>query len=339
MRLHCTVGSEAGEVTYKNLQIYEVKEMIVPDVQLNSLPNGVKDEIKDGMLIKRTNRVNLAELTWIPSSTNSQFPESEFVVYYSKSTPDLIVDPDAWENELGQILCNNLPSVPIKWTASAEPGDENNGLGISGHKEWSELRIKVYRADAPDLQSLSAWLTNNNVYAVYELATPEYIPVELTIKADKGDTVVINTTKTMDLTYGVQLNTRAQIDALQESVNHNDKISRDLNELIKNVGWEFVTHDVQYGSSAYKTFYYMLPGGLIIQGGRVRQQPGNYSVRVNYSIPFTTECITTLAMGQWSNTNDHYWVAGNTDRKTFCEFVKNGNADKSDEVYWLAIGH
>jgi hypothetical protein len=122
-------------------------------------------------------------------------------------------------------LCNNLPSVPIVGTASAEPGPENNRVGISGHRERSEFRIKVYRADAPDLQSLSAWLTNNNVHAVYQLATPEYIPVNLTIKADKGDTVFINTTKTLDFAYDIQLNTRAQIDSVQELVSghkHNE---------------------------------------------------------------------------------------------------------------------
>ena len=113
---HCSRSSNSGDVTYFNVQIYEVKEMIVPNIQLNSLPNGVKDEIKDGMLIKRT-------------------------------------------------------------------GIDNS----------------------------------NNVY---ELETPEYIPVNLTIKADKGDTVVINTTKTMDLTYDIQLNTRAQIDSVQDLVSN-----------------------------------------------------------------------------------------------------------------------
>ena len=221
MRLHCTIGSTVGEVTYKNLQIYEVKEMIVPDVQLNSLPNGVKDEIKDGMLIKRTNHVNLAELTWVPSVTNSQFPQSDFVVYYTRSAPDFIIETPTLENELGHILCNNIPCVSNNGTASAEPSAaENNRIGISGHREWSEIRIKVPRYNVPDLESLYAWLASDNVHAVYQLETPEYIPFGLTIKADKGDTVVINTTKTMDLTYDIQLNTRAQIDALQESVNH-----------------------------------------------------------------------------------------------------------------------
>lgn len=221
MRLHCTIGSTVGEVTYKNLQIYEVKEMIIPDVQLNSLPNGVKDEIKDGMLIKRTNRVNLAELTWIPSSTNSQFPQSDFVVYYTHSAQDLIVETPTLANELGHILCNGIPCVPNISTNSANPNDsdEYNRVGISGHKERSEIRIKVPRYNIPDLESFYAWLASDNVHAVYQLATPEYIPVGLTIKADKGDTVVINTNKTMDLTYDIQLNTRAQIDTLQTNIN------------------------------------------------------------------------------------------------------------------------
>lgn len=328
IRLHASLDTTAGDVTYKNIQINKVKEMIVPDIQLNSLPNGVKDEIKDGMLIKRTGIVNLADLKWWCSSD-----QPTFAMYYSW-IPNMKMSSafDAIDNN---ILCNSF-----KNTSTSMLDDPNNYSEnvINSHWSISELKIKLSKNDFPD-GDLYAWLRNNNVHAVYELETPECVPINLSIKVDKGDTVVINTTKTMDLTYDIQLNTRAQIDALQESVKHSDIIARDLNELIKNVGWEFVVRDVTEGSSAYKVFHYVLPGGLIIQGGRVRQQAGNYSVRVNYSIPFTTECIATLTMGQWSNTNDHYWVAGNTDRKTFCEFVKNGNADKSDEVYWLAIGY
>ena len=336
IRLHASLDTTAGNVTYKNLQINKVKEMIVPDIQLNSLPNGVKDKIKDGTLIKRTGYVNLGDLVWYGSAYNDTFPNAGYRIYYAYI--DDLKLPASKVDENKMILCNMLECKSFNYTETLEH-PEYNIPAISGHPEKSEIRIKLETNDATDLESLRTWLSTNNVSVVYELNSPEYIPVNLTIKADKGDTVVINTTKTMDLTYDIQLNTRAQIDALQKSVKHSDIIARDLNELIKNVGWDFVVHSITEGSSEYKIFYYILPGGLIIQGGRVMQQPGNYSVRVNYSIPFTTECIMTLAMGQWSNTNDHYWVAGNTDRKTFCEFVKNGNADKSDEVYWLAIGH
>lgn len=47
----------------------------------------------------------------------------------------------------------------------------------------------------------------------------KYEDVNLTIKADKDDTVIINTTKTIDFTYDIQLNTRAQIDTLQTNIN------------------------------------------------------------------------------------------------------------------------
>lgn len=337
MRLHCTVGSHVGEVTYKNLQIYEVKEMIVPDIQLNSLPNGVKDEIKDGMLIKRTNCVNLADLTWSESSTNVQFPQSEFVVYYSKSVPDLIVDPNAWDNERGQILCNNIPSAPIKGTSSAEPGAETDSAGISGHKDWSELRIKLYRADVPDLQSLSTWLTNNNVYAVYELQTPEYIPIDLTIKADKGDTVVINTTKTMDLTYDIQLNTRAQIDAIQETVAHTvDSITSELRDNIDGLKYE-LKYD-PYGNGCYT-----LPGGLMIQFGYIKFQANVYSDTIDFIItfpaPFPNQVISFMTSMSGGDNGWDSRVSGHALSNSQARVVMRGlNNTIVNTMYWFAIG-
>ena len=339
MRLHCTVGSHVGEVTYKNLQIYEVKEMIVPDIRLNSLPNGVKDEIKDGMLIKRTNHVNLAELTWVPSSTNVQYPDSEFNVYYSHSAPNVIVDPDAFENELGQILCNNIPSVPIIATTSADCSDvTDNKIGISGHREWSELRIKVYRTDAPDLASLNTWLTNNNVYAVYELETPEYIPVDLTIKADKGDTVVINTTKTMDLTYDIQLNTRAQIDVLQETVAHTaNEITSELRDSIDDLKYE-LDYD-QYGNG-----YYILPGGLMIQFGYITL-PANllssetYDTVIPFPVPFPNQVISVITSMSGGDNGWDSRVSGHATSNSHARMVIRGlNYTITNTLYWFAIG-
>lgn len=341
IRLHASLDTTAGNVTYKNIQINKVKEMIVPDIQLNSLPNGVKDEIKDGMLIKRTKHVNLADLTWVPSVTNAKFPESDFVIYYTHSTPDLIVDPDAMENELGHILCNNIPSVPIAVTWSADPSDATyNKVGISGHKEKSELRIKLYRTGVPDLASLYTWLTNNKVYAVYELETPECIPVNLTIKADKGDTVVINTTKTIDLTYDIQLNTRAQIDALQEQ-------SQTINENLNSFMNQFETSNIA------KNGYYVLPGGLMLQWGTISVYFGDapvYRGECMYNVPFKDEAfslfIDTNGFGHdadgTASSHNIYSIAyqGQPDRfnieiKSLSDTLQTGTISLS----WFAIGY
>ena len=332
---HCSRSSNSGNVTYKNVQIYEVKEMIVPDIQLNSLPNGVKDEIKDGMLIKRTNRINLAELTWVPSSTNDQFPESEFIVYYTLSIQDLIAEPPTSENEPGYILCNNIPSVLNIVTASADPSNTTyNRVGISGHRERSEIRIKLYRSDAPDLASLNTWLTNNNVYEVYELATPEYIPVNLTIKADKGDTVVINTTKTMDLTYDIQLNTRAQIDALQEISQKMLLCKADINTSI-NTGMT-PNLDKQY---------YILPGGIIMQWGVVliaaNSLTNTYSdIIIDFMIPFAEgatmfQCGLSGGDDGWDGVCSGHPISLHHARVV----ARNINPTIDNRIYWFAIGY
>lgn len=219
--LFCTAISgntpTQGNVTYENVQIYEVKEMIVPDIQLNSLPNGVKDEIKDGMLIKRTGYANLGDLEWNSSAYNNTYPNAGYRIYYSYI--DDLKLPASYEDENKIILCNMLECKSFNYTKTLEHHPYNIPA-ISGHPEKSEIRIKLETNDAADLESLRTWLSTNNVSVVYELNSPEYIPVNLTIKADKGDTVVINTTKTMDLTYDIQLNTRAQIDSVQDLVSN-----------------------------------------------------------------------------------------------------------------------
>jgi hypothetical protein len=121
---------------------------------------------------------------------------------------------------------------------------------------------------------------------------------------------------------------------VSKTQNDIESLTSELNELIENVEWDFVAD-----SDSHTVFHYVLPGGLIIQGGKAMQRAGDDSVRIEYALPFTVACITTLALGQWMNTNDHYWVVGNTDRKTFVQLKKNGDANKSDEVYWLSIGY
>ena len=346
MLIHCGVQQQTGDVTYENIQIYEVKEMIVPDIQLNSLPNGVKDEIKDGMLIKRTNHVNLAELTWVPSVTNSQFPQSDFVVYYTRDISDIIVDPNAWTNELGHILCNNIPSVPNIGTNSAEPSAaENNKVGISGHREKSELRIKLYRSGVPDLTALYAWLTTNNVHAVYQLATPEYIPVGLTIKADKSDTVVINTTKTMDLTYDIQLNTRGQIDALQEQsqIQQSDismlqQHANNIQNDVRSMSW---LTDIGQDDTADKN-YYILPGGLMIQYGRVLFQPNTIDTTYDFSIQLPKPCNARNSVFICSLSGaDNGWdgiCAGHFTSPSFVRVVLRGvNNTVLNTLFWIAL--
>ena len=335
---HCCHVSTSGNVTYKNVQIYEVKEMIIPDIQLNSLPNGVKDEIKDGMLIKRTGYVNLAELNWIASSTNSQFSNSEFVVYYTHSISDLIIDPDAYDVERREILCNILPNVPMVETSSAQNNPTYNRVGISGHSEWSEFRIKVYRNDAPDVESFSTWLANNNVHAVYELENPEYIPIGLTIKTDKGDTVVINTTKTMDLTYDIQLNTRAQIDTLQETVGGIRSELQDNIDVLQNDVKYTLEYD-QHGNG-----YYILPGGLMFQFGYITF-PANYNSSetidfiLTFPVPFPNKAFSiTASMSGGDNGWDSKVSAHPLNNSQARAVIRGLNYTITNTLYWFAIG-
>ena len=331
MRLHCTVGSTVGEVTYKNLQIYEVKEMIVPDIQLNSLPNGVKDEIKDGMLIKRTGYANLGDLEWNGSAYNNTYPNAGYRIYYAYIDDLKLPASNVDENKM--ILCNMLECKSFNYTKTLEH-PEYNIPAISGHPEKGEIRIKLETNDAADLESLRTWLSTNNVSVVYELNSPECIPVNLTIKADKGDTVVINTTKTMDLTYDIQLNTRAQIDALQEISQQMLFCKADINTSI-NTG---ITPNLDKQ-------YYILPGGIIMQWGVVliaaNSLTNTYSdIIIDFMIPFAVgatmfQCSLSGGDNGWDGICSGHPISLHHARVV----VRNINPAIDNRIYWFAIGY
>ena len=344
MRLHCTIGSTVGEVTYKNLQIYEVKEMVVPDIQLNSLPNGVKDEIKDGMLIKRTGIINLADLTWTCS-----MEKDTFAAYYSKDISNIKCSSsvDAIDNNT---LCNMFKN------SSTEMVDDQNNYSeniINSHWDMTELKIKISKNDCPSHSDLKTWLRNNNVQAVYELAIPEYIPVNLNIKADKGDTVVINTTKTMDLTYDIQLNTRAQIDTLQTNMykhNHSEYMPLSGGNVTGTIK-PSVGYDCDLGSSANGwNRIYSYPFNMFVEDNgytsQLKANRGNFRIVDGYDIsvlswshdyyilgPDVTNAIN-LGSGDYRFKSIYLNAQPNVSSdRTLKENIKYVNSDESDVSY------
>ena len=349
-RLHCTVGSSTGNVTYKNIQIYEVKEMTIPDIQLNSLPNGVKDEIKDGMLIKRTGYANLGDLEWNSSAYNNTYPNAGYRIYYAYI--DDLKLPASYEDENKIILCNMLECKSFNYTVTLEH-PAYNIPAISGHPEKGEIRIKLETNDAADLESLRTWLSTNNVSVVYELNSPEYIPVNLTIKADKGDTVVINTTKTMDLTYDIQLNTRAQIDTLQTNINkytHSEYIPLSGGNVTGTIK-PSVGYHCDLGSSANGwNRIYSYPFNMFVEDNgftsQLKPNRGNFRIVDGYDIsvlswshdyyilgPDVTNAIN-LGSGDYRFKSIYLNAQPNVSSdRTLKENIKYVNSDESDVSY------
>ena len=293
LTLYCGMNTKQGDVTYENIQIYEVKEMVVPYIQLNSLPNGTKDEIKDGVHIKRiSDTVRLDSLEWVASGTNTS--TSQFRVYYTNSLSDVawpIPERDGNANP-NSILCNMLSCVCQNVALSATQTEPEYMIsGITRNLDKPEIRVKVYGSDAPDLAAFKTWLASNNVTMQYELEDPICTDVNTTIKADKGDTVVINTCKPLDLTYDIQLNTRAQIEALQDDlVNLNASISSDLQNIRESIDYNIMN---TINGTEQKTSY-TLPGGLIIKAGLTLDCKSGEAIRIDYDTPFPTNSVSLV---------------------------------------------
>lgn len=321
-----------GSVTYENVQIYEVKEIIVPDIQLNSLPNGVKDEIKDGVLIKRTGYIPLNTLKWKESSTNADYPDSPFKVY---TAPLDNIKLHVGDDKI--ILCNMLECKPQReHTASAA---DTGSTAISGSPERAEVRIKVSRTGAPDLTSLYAWLANDNVHIVYELAQPEFIDVSTAIKADKNDTIIINTCKPLDFTYDIQCSTKSQIEEIQKQITKSNKINKSI--------WQKFKDLIDVEMKLENNGYIKLPtafGGLKLQWG-LERLTANGSSRdatkvVNYPITFTQRVFF-----HHSNCYNSSWVTTSCTGEgltvmTLCVVNIDANPLPQTDFWltWFAIG-
>lgn len=138
------------------------------DAPLRSLPNGVKDEIRDGKLIRRCGETMLSDtLTWV---YNEPWSPNNTAAFYCTT-----VTPDKAAGKLN-LLTDRLPNILY--------GNENiQSLDVPscwGEDNTHVIYIKIYKTDLTSLDSagVRAWLSKNPVKIIYELKTPIEIPLD-----------------------------------------------------------------------------------------------------------------------------------------------------------------
>lgn len=137
------------------------------DAPLRSLPNGVKDEIKDGILIRRCK-----ELIFDGSTDESwEYPTNQgtndITSLFTIRVPDAVT---ASGNEAHAMCDKFTDSVNDLWTQDKACVWLNSNLKLN-------IRVQNARIGSKTVNAFKTWLRANPIKVIYQLATPIEIPL------------------------------------------------------------------------------------------------------------------------------------------------------------------
>ena len=145
------------------------------DAPLRSLPNGVKDEIKDGYLFRRCGEIIL-------DGTNGSISEwgladTNTFSFLIKLSNDINNKLGSWMDGIQKIsksdkfICYNGRELQV-----------NNKEGISIWNVKNNINIKILksRLSSESIAGVKEWLQNNPIKVIYELLTPQIIKLNET---------------------------------------------------------------------------------------------------------------------------------------------------------------
>lgn len=164
-----TVYYELLNPIYEYLENVYEKESIKTyqlDAPLRCLPNGVKDEIKDGVLVRRCGEIILdGSEEWKEPSSDKPTEESGFVRFYS---------PITGSKKSSYCLCDKF-----KYETGATVASEKIYITATPN-----VSITVPKSKIANIEALKVWLQTNPTKVIYELETP----VEISLKEVKPQT-------------------------------------------------------------------------------------------------------------------------------------------------------
>ena len=199
-----------GDVSYNGITLRKVKEYTYADLTLRSLPNGIKDEIKNNKFIKRIESYTLnGTEDWVFSDGSKPNTNA-----FSCPLPNAVPIDKA---------VISLNSNKYKNTTDQELYYEDvMGLAIGGAGS-NQLVFRVSKGlDSVGKLKNHLSVAERDITIEYEIKEEVY-DIDLAITCPPGETVFIDTNDNLTFSHQVQLNTKAQVEETQKQIVKSNK--------------------------------------------------------------------------------------------------------------------
>ena len=199
-----------GDVSYNGITLRKVKEYTYADLTLRSLPNGVKDEIKNNKLIKRIESYTLnGTENWVMSDSSKPNTNS-FCCSLPNSVP---VDKTVISLNSNKYKNTSDEELYLKDVLGlAIGGDDSNKLVFRVSKGLDSVgKLKNHLSVA-----------ERDITIEYEIKEEIY-DIDLAITCPRGETIFIDTNDNLTFSHQVQLNTKAQVEETQKQIVKSNK--------------------------------------------------------------------------------------------------------------------
>lgn len=321
-----------SELSSTGIMIQKLDSLDDKKVVLRSLPNGSYDEINNYTLINRVKYFNTSE-DYLNVFLFETFNYDN--VDWTRLTIEL---PNAYIDNEYKILCNAVNVVdfslnPNEWS---QPSGNSIFVNASTTKNRITFMIKWVNSLESAINFLKNEYPRQLIYAT-ERDTVE--TMDISIVANSNDIICINSPIPLTCTHKVSLNTKSQIEELQEVVQAERKsVWHKFKDLID--------VKVKIGETGYIKLPSML-GGFIIQWGVLKKDSSYGSIiqDINYPITFNSIFFTSSTVSSVDNElgNASRYSSGHGARSNSVGVISASSLDDFVNSYrvvinWLAIG-
>ena len=281
------------------------------DAPLRSLPNGVKDEIKDGVLIRRCGAytftgnegMNVASGGWENATMVTTFEGGvgypTNCLYSSYSSNKLLCNTFNWNDFSTQFVPAQSGSTGIR--------------GITTH-ELGKFVLSINKSElsSQDWEGMSAWLKDNPTTVIYQLATP----TETILTEAKPQT----TDFSLQRQFGEGNYLRELPNGVKDTI-ENGKVIRRTTKLTLNGSelWELHSNNTTDGGTLYR---YFLPLNTTSAIG----------TKQDILICDKLKVVNDVQQEIWSCENIHYRIDSN---RAGLYIVRNNITTLQDFKSWL----
>lgn len=328
MFVHGTEPTSYIESDYKS-NVYEYENIKLHKASAT----GIFDEIKEGKLIKRLDELN----TGITSFDVKDFSISGDYGRIEVTLPNAIVYTSQ------HIICNTLPvyrynSNTAKWLTP----DEN--CIILNKTDTDKSRIYFVIKNQKTQDNILNYIKQAEMQIVYQRMNPLIEDINLSLVVNKDEKIKMVTPVDSSCTHKVSLNTKAQLEELQDFA---IKEKKSIFEKIK----KLTDVSMNLGPTGYIKLPTIL-GGIIFQWGigtfTTNNTAGLFDTKIIFPITFENKCCACLSSldklgdngwGDIDNYISHAYGISVTNVNIRGKSIVTTTTGKTGTFRWLAIGY